>query len=113
MSVEPKDPNKPLEDVVKIKVKTWGLTARPGFFYNAVGNDMGLDLKIGYLNRIGLSMASFAIRVDKTPEVVFVPQAALSYRLDGMTRQVLMNSEAALGYRPLSRTLMIGFRINL
>lgn len=113
MSVEPKDPNKPLEDVITVKVKTWGLTARPGFFYNAVNNDIGLDLKIGYWNRTGIGLSPLAFRVGTTSEVVIAPQVSLSYRLDHLSQQVLMNTELYIGYRLLTQAPVAGLRINL
>lgn len=106
VSVEPKDPTKPIEDVVTIKVKTWGLTARPGLSYDVVNRLPLVDIKLGYMKRLsaGLNLNSH-----------LQPGAFVSYRLDGMTRQVLINTELVLGYRisPVSLPWWMGVRLNL
>lgn len=111
ITIRPKDKNKSLADVVEIKRKWYGLTLEPGLEIGVINGSFGVDVKLAYINRLGLITA---VSVDQLTTKTVSPAIGVSYRLDGLSRGWLRNTEGLIEYKPLSRIpIEIGVRINL
>jgi len=111
VEIKPKDPDKKLEDVVKLKIKWYGLTFKPGFQFGALNLGYGLDFKFAYFKRFGLN-TGFLIFPRKAGRIT--PSLGLSYHLDQIP--LITNTEAMCAYTPLVSGLIpvnCGLRISL
>lgn len=111
-TIQPKDPNKKLEDVVDIKITKFGLTKRVGFQADVLNRGYGPDFKFLYFGRFGLSGGGLFYPSNNP---LFATNLSLSYKLDRLW--LFDNTEAFIGWRFLisqrNGPLVLGLRINL
>lgn len=108
VTITPKDRTKTLDDVVVFEYDKFGWTAKPGIQLSLLPVGGVLDLKVGYINRWGLSIGAGAFR-DGTGWYGSPIISVLYKPFDK-----LQNTDIVFGYKPFPRDLgYIGLRVGL
>lgn len=97
-TITSKDPSKKLEDVVDIKYIVRGFVFEPGFQFSVFPLGGGIDAKIIYWNRLGVSAGFGYFKHLYYPDSVS-PTGAITYRLDRIP--FVHNTELFVGAMPL------------
>lgn len=105
ITIVPVQKDKEIQDVVEIKVQTWGLTSKFGYQY-ALPLRVGLDWKAFYFGRLGVEPIGFLAGKDSLDFAV-----GASYRLDKI--RFIDNTELKFSYSPLTQRVYFGLRANL